>query len=118
MMSAAVAGTTFRPISSYTTLRDVTGGQHDIVDRQRRLAFELVVVVQEHRGSSRIAHDGSSLRRVRSTALRPVFMRMVTAVRMVRSVSRAMFSGRSICVITCSSMKRGRLSVSRGISPR
>ena len=24
MMSAAVAGTTFRPISSYTTLRDVT----------------------------------------------------------------------------------------------
>ena len=25
MMSAAVAGTTFRPASSYTTLRDVTG---------------------------------------------------------------------------------------------
>jgi hypothetical protein len=31
MMSAAVAGTTFRPTRSYTTLRDVTHGHIDIL---------------------------------------------------------------------------------------
>ena len=36
MMSAAVAGTTFRPISSYTTLRDVTLARPSYVSQASR----------------------------------------------------------------------------------